>query len=63
MQPSATGTGTVARRTLAERLTVDGTIGYAGETTVLARLSGTLTALPAVGDAVSRGRAALRAGR
>lgn len=49
-------TGTVERRTLAERLTATGTIGYAGETTVLARLSGTVTALPAVGDVIRRGR-------
>jgi membrane fusion protein, multidrug efflux system len=48
-------TGTVERRTLAERLTADGTIGYAGETTVLARLSGTVTTLPAIGDVVRRG--------
>jgi peptidoglycan hydrolase-like protein with peptidoglycan-binding domain len=48
-------TGTVARRTLAERLTASGTIGYAGETTVLARLSGTVTALPKVGDVIRRG--------
>lgn len=47
--------GTVERRTLAELLTAGGTIGYAGETTVLARLSGTVTALPAVGDVVRRG--------
>jgi peptidoglycan hydrolase-like protein with peptidoglycan-binding domain len=50
-----TGTATVERRTLAEHLTTSGTIGYAGETTVLARLSGTVTALPAVGDVVRRG--------
>jgi membrane fusion protein, multidrug efflux system len=48
-------TGTVERRTLAEHLTTSGTIGYAGETAVLARLSGTVTALPAVGDVVHRG--------
>jgi multidrug efflux system membrane fusion protein len=56
-EPSAkaTGTGTVARRTLAERLTASGTIGYAGETTVLARLSGTVTALPAIGATIHRG--------
>jgi membrane fusion protein, multidrug efflux system len=48
-------TGTVERRTLAERLTATGTIGYAGETTVLARSSGTVTALPAVGDVIRRG--------
>lgn len=52
---AAGGTAPVARRTLAERVTVEGTIGYAGETTVLARLSGTVTALPAVGDVVKRG--------
>ena len=51
----ATGTGRVERRTLAERLTATGTIGYAGETTVLARLAGTVTALPAIGDVVRRG--------
>jgi multidrug efflux system membrane fusion protein len=51
----AAGTGTVERRTLAEHLTATGTIGYAGEATVLARLSGTVTALPAVGDVVRRG--------
>jgi peptidoglycan hydrolase-like protein with peptidoglycan-binding domain len=56
--PDATGalaTGTVARRTLAERLTAAGTIGYAGESTVLARRAGTITALPAVGAVIRRG--------
>jgi hypothetical protein len=52
---AAGATGTVKRRTLAERLTATGTIGYAGETTVLARLSGTVTALPAIGDVIRRG--------
>ncbi len=51
----ATGTGTVERRTLAEHLTATGTIGYAAESTVLARLSGTVTALPALGAVVRRG--------
>jgi peptidoglycan hydrolase-like protein with peptidoglycan-binding domain len=50
-----TGTGTVERRTLAEHLTATGTIGYAGETTVLARLAGTVTALPAIGKVIRRG--------
>lgn len=50
-----TATGTVERRTLAERVTATGTIGYAGETTVVARLGGTVTALPGVGDVVGRG--------
>ncbi|MBS1676445.1 MAG: peptidoglycan-binding protein [Actinobacteria bacterium] len=48
-------TGRVERRTLAEHLTASGTIGYAGATTVPARLSGTVTALPAAGDVVRRG--------
>jgi peptidoglycan hydrolase-like protein with peptidoglycan-binding domain len=52
---SAGATGTVARRTLAERLTATGTIGYAGETTVFARLAGTMTALPAIGEVIRRG--------
>ena len=51
----ATATGTVERRTLAERLTATGTIGYAGDTTVLAWRAGTVTALPAVGGVVRRG--------
>lgn len=51
----ATATGTVERRTLVEHVTTAGTIGYAGEATVLARLSGTVTALPAVGDVIRRG--------
>ncbi|HZO06614.1 MAG TPA: peptidoglycan-binding domain-containing protein [Solirubrobacterales bacterium] len=52
---SAEGTGKVERRTLAEQLTAGGTIGYAGESTVLARLTGTVTALPSVGDKVEHG--------
>jgi multidrug efflux pump subunit AcrA (membrane-fusion protein) len=51
----AIATGKVERRTLAEHVTAVGTIGYAGETTVLARLAGTVTELPAVGDVVRRG--------
>jgi peptidoglycan hydrolase-like protein with peptidoglycan-binding domain len=56
-EPSARaiGTGTLERRTLTEHLTATGTIGYAGESTVLARLAGTVTALPPVGDAIRRG--------
>lgn len=49
-------TGKVERRTLAERLTASGTIGYAGEATVLDRLGGTVTGLPAIGQVVRRGR-------
>jgi peptidoglycan hydrolase-like protein with peptidoglycan-binding domain len=55
--PAAAGyTGKVERRTLAERLTATGAIGYAGEATVLARLAATVTELPAVGEVVGRGR-------
>jgi peptidoglycan hydrolase-like protein with peptidoglycan-binding domain len=49
------GSARVERRTLAERLTASGTIGYAGESSVLARLSGTITALPKVGETIRRG--------
>lgn len=54
---SADGTGSalISRRTLAERLTVAGTIGFAGESTVVGRLSGTVTWLPEVGDVVRLG--------
>jgi multidrug efflux system membrane fusion protein len=52
---SSGATGTVERRTLAERLTATGTIGYADESTSLGRHSGTVTALPAVGAVIRRG--------
>jgi multidrug efflux system membrane fusion protein len=55
LSTQATATGTVARRTLAERLTATGTIGFAGESTSLGRHSGTVTALPAVGAVIRRG--------
>jgi multidrug efflux pump subunit AcrA (membrane-fusion protein) len=47
----------VQRRTLAEQVTVDGTIGYAGKATVVNRLSGTVTGLPKVGQVIRRGQA------
>jgi hypothetical protein len=37
-------------------VTVDGTIGYAGKGTVVNRLSGTITALPRVGQVIRRGQ-------
>jgi hypothetical protein len=49
-------TAEVQRRTLAEQVTVDGTIGYAGKGTVVNRLSGTVTSLPSVGDVIRRGQ-------
>jgi len=59
--PSASGvpagdtTATVARRTLAESASVDGTLGYGAATELYDRLSGTFTWLPAVGATIARG--------
>ena len=50
------GVGKVERRTLVDQQTVSGTLGYDGERTVLARLSGTVSWLPAVGAVVKPGR-------
>jgi peptidoglycan hydrolase-like protein with peptidoglycan-binding domain len=47
---------TVQRRTLVDRTSEDGTLGYAGAAAVLARASGTVTWLPAVGDVVRPGQ-------
>jgi multidrug efflux pump subunit AcrA (membrane-fusion protein) len=49
-------TAPLERRDLVSRESVDGTLGYAGETTVINRLSGTFTWLPAEGDVIARGR-------
>jgi hypothetical protein len=46
---TATSLQTVTRRSLSATTSVSGTLGYAGNYTVLGRLSGTVTALPAVG--------------
>jgi Putative peptidoglycan binding domain len=54
--PSDVPTAEVQRRTLAEQVTVDGTIGYAGKGTVINRLAGTITALPSVGRVIRRGQ-------
>lgn len=50
------GVATVERRTLVDRQTVGGTLGYRGERTVLARMSGTISWLPAVGVVVQPGK-------
>jgi hypothetical protein len=50
-------TAEVQRRTLADQVTVDGTIGYAGKSTVVNRLSGTITDLARVGEVIRRGQA------
>ena len=51
----ARSTATVERRDLAERETIDGTLGYSGSRTVVNGLQGTLTRLPSEGQEVGRG--------
>ncbi len=53
--PPGETTTTVARRTLTESSTVDGTLGYGSTLELYDRLSGTFTWLPAVGAAIGRG--------
>jgi hypothetical protein len=48
-------TAPVERRDLAERVSVDGTLGYAGSTEVITRMAGTITWLPAAGAVIGRG--------
>lgn len=49
-------TAAVTRQTLVDREDKDGTLGYGDTTTIAARLSGTLTALPAVNATIKRGQ-------
>jgi membrane fusion protein, multidrug efflux system len=53
---TATGTAKVERRTLVERQSADGRLGYAGSRKVLNRLSGTITWLPSSGARIGRGQ-------
>jgi peptidoglycan hydrolase-like protein with peptidoglycan-binding domain len=56
--PAAAATGasaTVERRDLVDRDNVDGTLGYADESTLVAGATGTLTALRDPGDVITRG--------
>ena len=53
--PPGETTTKVARRTLSESSTVDGTLGYGSTLELYDRLSGTFTWLPAVGSVISRG--------
>jgi len=53
-------TATVARTTLTQTETVDGTLGYGDATTVKAHGSGTVTWLPAAGAAIARGKPVYR---
>jgi peptidoglycan hydrolase-like protein with peptidoglycan-binding domain len=57
---SATALDTVTRRSLASQTQVDGTLGYAGDYSVVNQLSGTITWLPAVGRIVRQGQALYR---
>ncbi len=52
---SSTSLTSVTRRSLASTTNVNGTLGYAGSHDVVNQASGTLTALPAVGDLVEPG--------
>lgn len=51
-----TSTATVVRTDLSTTLPVNGTIGFAGTYTVANEASGTYTALPALGQVISRGQ-------
>jgi hypothetical protein len=53
---AAVSTATVARRTLAARTSLSGTLGYAGDYTVGGQGHGTLTWLPAVGQVIRQGQ-------
>lgn len=57
---SSTALAKVTRRALASQTNVDGTLGYAGDYTVVNRLSGTSTWLPEVGQVVAEGQVLYR---
>src|SRR5437660_4239312 len=57
---AATSTSTVTRRSLSAQTSVEGTLGYAGEYTVLGQASGTITWLPEAGQMVDEGQALYR---
>lgn len=57
-QPAAAhrgGTGLVARRTLVDRVQLDGTLGYGSAAAAMNRLDGTLTWLPSAGRVIRPG--------
>jgi peptidoglycan hydrolase-like protein with peptidoglycan-binding domain len=58
--PPGDTTTTVARRTLVERSSVDGTLSYGGALELYDRLAGTFTWLPAVGAVIGRGETLFR---
>jgi peptidoglycan hydrolase-like protein with peptidoglycan-binding domain len=53
--PAGDTTASVERRTLVERSSVDGTLGYGGSLEIYDRLAGTFTWLPTVGAVIGRG--------
>ncbi len=58
--PPGDTTATVARRTLSESSTIDGTLGYGSTLELYDRLAGTFTWLPSVGAIISDGQALFR---
>jgi putative peptidoglycan binding protein len=58
---AASATATIARRTLAARTSLNGTLGYAGDYTIAAQGHGTITWLPAVGQVIRQGQVLYRA--
>ncbi|HEX3512235.1 MAG TPA: peptidoglycan-binding domain-containing protein [Solirubrobacteraceae bacterium] len=58
--PAGDTTSEVARRTLSEGSTIDGTLGYGSTLELYDRLGGTFTWLPSVGAIISRGGALFR---
>ena len=57
---SATSLATVTRRSLSRQTQFNGTLGYAGSYTVLARARGTVTWLPKVGQVIRQGQVLYR---
>jgi putative peptidoglycan binding protein len=53
--PAGFTTAAVERRTLTERSSVDGTLGFSGTAEIYDRIGGTFTWLPAVGAVIGRG--------
>ena len=58
---AAAATATIARRSLAARTSLNGTLSYAGDYTIAAQGHGTITWLPAVGQVIRQGGVLYRA--
>jgi hypothetical protein len=57
---SATSLSTVVRRSLSQRMQLNGTLGYTGSDTVLGQSSGLVTTLPTVGQVIHQGHVLYR---